>query len=451
MKPRALFFLFLALMLIQSSAGPYLLAADSGSYDMLIVGPEGYETSVGRFIDFKTGQGIKARFSPIESISNSQSGSNAVRCLHDFVASERERAGIRYLLLVGTYDQVPTKYVYSPSYEYGLADYNYKPTDWYYGVPDWNDSEVGMLGGNLPEIAVGRLPVKDEEELERTLSKIIEVETNLEPGPLLVLGDMDVAQDSALGATHLYYSSNVNLTSQLLIRLLSSGAAHVITYSHGTASALWTSDSDGQWKILMSYEQVPEINRTYGIQYMIACFTGALDLGNESLARVLITSTKGPALVIASSRIEMSGNLISSKFWEEFLSTGDVGGSMVGALCSYLLDRTLFSSEEYSFQYYNSYLDKVVYGDISWEVRTSTRNSVVSSVPPVESAPLVPPDEIVRATGPTAPYVELFALLSAVGTLSSGVLVVGVRRWRTFDTTTRTHATRDGRRQDQVP
>jgi hypothetical protein len=307
-----------------------------------------------------------------------------------------------------------------------------------------------MLGGNLPEIAVGRLPVKDEEELERTLSKIIEVETNLEPGPLLVLGDMDVAQDSALGATHLYYSSNVNLTSQLLIRLLSDGATHVISYSHGTTSALWASDSDGQWRILMSYERVAEINRTYGIQYMIACFTGALDLGNESLARVLITSAKGPALVIASSRVEMSGNLISSKFWEEFLSTGDVGGSMVRALRSYLLDRTLFSSE-YSFQYYNSYLDKVVYGDISWKAGTSVKNSVVSSVPSAVSAPSSPSNEILGAAGAAAPHMELLALLSAVGTLSGSVLVIGVRRWRAFGATTRARATRDGRRQNRVP
>lgn len=450
MKPRALFFLFLALMLIQSSAGPYLLAADLGSYDMLIVGPEGYETSVGRFIDFKTGQGIKARFFSIEFINKNQSEPSTVRRLHDFVASERERAGIRYLLLVGTYDQVPTKYVYSPSYEYGLADYNYKPSDWYYAVPDWNDSEVGMLGGNLPEIAVGRLPVKDGEELERTLSKIIDVETNLEPGPLLVLGDMDVAQDSALSAPHLYYSSSVNLTSQLLIRLLSNEATHVISYSHGTTSALWTSDSDGQWRILMSCEQVSELNRTYGIQYMIACFTGALDLGNESLARVLITSAKGPALVIASSRVEISGNLISSRFWEEFLSTGDVGSSMVEALRSYLLDRTLFSSE-YSFQYYSSYLDKVVYGDISWKAGTSMKNSVVSSVIPAESAASSPSNEILGATGPAVPPIELLALLSAAGTLSGGVLVVGVRRRHAFDAATKARATRGGRRQDRTP
>jgi len=378
MKTRALLFVLLALILIQSTAGSGVLACDSGCYDVLVVGPERYRTSMERFIDFKRGQGTNVRYFSIEAICENQSELDRERSLHDFVASERKGKGIRYLLLVGTYDQVPTKYVYSPSYECGLADYNFKPSDWYYGVPDWNDSEVGILGGNLPEVAVGRLPVRDEEELERTISKVIEEETNFEPGPLLVLGDADVVQDSALATPHLYYSSSVNLTSQVLVRLLSSGTANVISYSHGTVSALWTSDSNGRWRILMSCEQVPEITATYGIQYMIACFTGALDLGNESLARALITSAKGPALVVASTRVEMSGDLISSRFWDEFLKSSDVGGSMVRALRSYLLDQSIFSPGEYSFQYYSSYLDKAVYGDISWVVRSNRSDQSAS-------------------------------------------------------------------------
>jgi len=428
MKGRALFLLLLALVLIQSSTGPQLLADSSGSYGMLIVGPETYGTAIGGFIDFKASQGVEACYVSIEFINRNQSDSGTVRRLHDFVASEHERAGIRYLLLVGTYDQVPTKYVYSPSYEYGLADYNYKPTDWYYGVPEWKDSEVGLLGGNLPEIAVGRLPVKNEEELERTLAKIVGVEANLESGSFLVFGDVNVALESALSAPYVYYSSNVNLTSKPLTQLLSSGAMHVVSYSHGTASALWTSDSNGEWKILMSCEQVPEINRTYGIQYIIACFTGALDLGNESLARVLITSPKGPALVIASSRIEMSGNLISSRFWEAMLGTGDVGGSIVEALRSYLLDQTIFPSGEYVFDYYNSYLNKVVYGDVSWMVSSQDRSPSASSGAPVQSSSQAPATGEVQSAGDTMiGSAELLAWLSAAGALSGCVLIAKAR------------------------
>ena len=116
----------------------------------------------------------------------------------------------------------------------------------------------------------------------------------------------------------------------------------------------------------MTCADVPDITRTYGIQYLVACFTGAIDLGNESLARSLLVSQTGPALVIASSRTEASSDSISSEFWSAFFETGDVGGSFVRAISSYLSDASMFSLQEPKLQMYNSYLTKVIYGDISW-------------------------------------------------------------------------------------
>lgn len=427
MRGRVLFVVITALVLIQSGAEP-LLASGSESYDLLIVGPEIYRTATEGFMRFKASQGVEARYVSTESIGGNKDASSMVRMLHELIASEHDAAGIRYVLLVGTYDQVPTKYVYSPSYEYGLADYNYKPTDWYYGVPKWNDSAVGLLGGNIPEIAVGRLPVKDEEELERTLAKIVDVETNIEPGPLLVFGDNNVALDSVLSVPHIFYSTKMNVTSVSLTQVLSSGAMYVTSYSHGTASALWTSNSKGEWKILMNCEQVSEINRTYGIQYITACFTGALDLGNESLARALITSPKGPAVVIASSRIEMSGNMISSKFWEAMSDTGDVGGSIIEALRSYLLDQTIFQSGKHVFHYYNSYLDKVVYGDVSWTVKSREMNPSASSGFLAQSSLQTPATGGVQSARETMiGSADLLAWLSAAGALLGWVVFTRVR------------------------
>jgi len=346
--------------------------------------------------------------------------------IHELVASEHDAAGIKYVLLVGTYDQVPTKYVYSPSSEYGYADFNYKPTDWYYGVPKWNDSTVGLMGGNIPEIAVGRLPVKNADELERTLAKIVDVETNLKAGPILVFGDTNVALDSPLGAPYVFYSADVNVTSESLTHVLSSGPMHVISYSHGTASALWTGDPKGGAKLLMSYEQVPQINSTYGIQYIIACFTGALDLGNESLARTLITSQTGPALVVASSRIEMSGNMISSRFWKAMSDTGNVGSAIIEALSSYLLDQAIFQPGEYAFQYYNSYLDKVVYGDVSWTVRTQEGGSSLSSYDATQSSSQTVAAGKVQTAGETVGPTDLLTWFSGAGTLAGSALIAGV-------------------------
>jgi hypothetical protein len=308
-------------------------AVNAEPYDLLIVGSESYRTMIQRFIDFKLSQGVAARYVSVESLNVSLQGSDLVGRLHEFVAEEYRRSGIRCLLLVGTFDQVPTRYVYSPSDELGLADFNYKPTDWYYAVPDWDDAKIGLLGGNIPKIAVGRLPVRSEEELNQTLSKIIEAETHLSPGSFLVFDDFnDTPEPLGPGVPYTYYVCDANLTGKPLSHMLSSGVTYALSLTHGSPSALWMQTTSGDWRTLMTYEDAHDIEATIGIYYLVACFTGALDLENESLARALIASSTGPALVIASSRTETSDNPISSKFWNAFLTTGDVGGSFLQAL-----------------------------------------------------------------------------------------------------------------------
>jgi len=386
-RPSTTFTLILSFCMILAALSTSLVngTVNAEPYELLIIGLESYRTRIQRFIGVKQSQGIPARYISIESINTSLQGPDIVWRLHEFVAEEYERSGIRYLLLVGPYDQVPTRYTYSPSHELGLADFNYKPTDWYYAVPDWEDSKIGLLGGNIPKIAVGRLPVRNEEELDQTLSKIIEVETNLSPGSFLVFDDLNVALEPVPSVPHTYYASDSNLTSKPLSQMLSSGVAHVVTYTHGSPSALWTKAISGECGTLMTYKDVSDIEATYGIHYLVACFAGALDLENESLARALITSSTGPALVIASSRTEASDNHIPSSFWEDFFNTGDVGGSFLEALQSYLSDQTVFSPQEPMFQRYNLYLNKVVYGDISWRVKDPRKNIVVCSAPALRS------------------------------------------------------------------
>lgn len=357
------------------------------SYELLIVGLEAYRSVIQRFIDFKQSQGVAARFVSIEYVNASVQGPDIVRLLHEFVASEYRRSGIKYLLLIGTYDEVPTKYVYSPSYEYGFADFNYKPTDWYYGVPDWTDSQIGLLGGNIPTIAVGRLPVSNEEELNRTISKIIELETHPSRGLFLIFSGLNMTFEPTLSFSYTYYSSDSNSTSEPLSQILSGEVAYTITYTHGSPSALWTRATDGEWETLMTNDDVSSIEATYNIQYLVACFAGALDLENGSLARSLIISSEGPALVIASSRTESYDNEILSGFWENFFSTEDVGSSILEALQSYLSDQTVFNSQNPMFQEYNFYLDKVVYGDISWTFKDPKENIIVNSTPPTQPKP----------------------------------------------------------------
>jgi hypothetical protein len=362
-------------------------AQTSDSYDLLIIGPERYGDLIAQFSEFKASQGVAARYVTTGSLGRRDSDAELVRSIHDFVAGEYERAGIRYLLLVGTYDQVPTRYVYSPSDELGLADFSYKPTDWYFGVPDWQDSEIGLLGGNVPSIAVGRLPVKNEEELGQVLRKIMSVEASREQGIFLSIGDSTAAMAQTLGIPQVSYSFDVDSPIISIEKALSNDVAYVMSYSHGTASALWTRTRQGTWEQLMTLDDVPKIQTTYMIHYLAACFTGAIDLPNESLARSLLVSPTGPAMVIASTRTEGSGDAISSVFWSELFATGNVGLSFLKAIQSYLTDGSIFSAREASFRQYNYYLNKVIYGDISWTIEEpkATVKSCESPPAPVAS------------------------------------------------------------------
>lgn len=376
--------LILVLTIVPFQKDPLLrsvLAEASGSYDLLIIGPESYRIRLQEFLDFKAVQGIDANYFSIEWVDANVPGKCTVERLHEFVAREYRQFNIKYLLLVGTYEQIPTKYVYSPSDELGLADFNYKPSDWYYAVPDWRDSEIGFLGGNIPKIAVGRLPVRSEEELERTLQKIIREEADFQPGLFLILNDRNVNADSLLNALNTCRTLSINMTSIALDEPFFNNITYLVSITHGNPDALFTRTADGEWKILLASEDVGKIKKTYAIHYMVACFTGALDLGNESLARVLITSAGGPALIIASCRIEWSNNPILPRFWERFFTTGDVGSSFVEAVESYLLDRNIFSSSKPSFSSYNFYLNKVIYGDVSWRIKDSEKSVVKTGFP----------------------------------------------------------------------
>ncbi|MBS7610053.1 hypothetical protein KEJ19_05755 [Candidatus Bathyarchaeota archaeon] len=368
--------------------------SNSDPYDLLIIGPEAYRSSLQRFIDFKRTQGIIAKYFSIEEINACLAAIKSIADLpltekiHAFVSREYERSGIKYLLLAGTYASVPTKYVYSPSYEFEIADFNYKPTDWYYAVPEWKDSQIGLLRGNLPEIAVGRLPVKDEEELERLLSKIILVEGRLRAGSFLVFGD-SIESEALLSVPYVFYEADGNLTEKIKSNTLFHGVSYAMSCSHGSPSTLWTKETDGEWKALLSSKDIKGIESIYGIHYLFACFTGALDLEveeGESLARALIVSAKGPALVIASSRTDGSDTEIPSYFWNAFFETGDVGRSFLYALRRYLSDPSIFSKETPRYQYYNFYLTKVIYGDVSWRVKDPRRTVLALS----ENLPMNP-------------------------------------------------------------
>jgi methylglyoxal synthase len=113
--------LFVSLFVVSTLLPLNRVALASGSYDLLIIGPKTYEHALQRFIQFKQSQGIDAHYASVEEITEGFQGSEKSLAIHDFVAEEFLRSGIRYLLLVGMYEDIPPKYVYCPSDDFGIA------------------------------------------------------------------------------------------------------------------------------------------------------------------------------------------------------------------------------------------------------------------------------------------------------------------------------------------
>ncbi|MEM2704021.1 MAG: C25 family cysteine peptidase [Candidatus Bathyarchaeia archaeon] len=345
------------------------ILASADGYEFLIIGPEAYQHCLETFILFKQSLGVSARYVSVEWISKNFQDVDLAWGIHKFVAGEFEKCGIKYLLLVGCYDQVPTRYIYSPSDEGGFANFNYKPSDWFYGVPDWQDSRVGLLEGNIPKIAVGRIPAKNNEELEQTISKIIMVESNPPEGSFLIFQDESLLSKHLIDSSIVLKAQTKDISNDYLIGILSGDVAHTLIYAHGSPLVLWASTFNGSYVPILTVEDAGLINRTYGIHYLVACFAGALDLEDECLARVLMTSKTGPILVVANSRTEALDNPIPSIFWHNFFQTGDVADALIKAITSYLKNSEVFDTQRPLFQKYNLYLCQVVYGDVSWKVR----------------------------------------------------------------------------------
>ncbi len=361
-----------------------LISVDSGiaildGYDLLIIGPQSCSSAIQRFVDFKESQGTIARYFSVQSVEQTREEPDLVSKIHGFVSAQIRDSGIKYLILIGTYDELPTRYVYSPSDEMGLADFNCKPTDWYYAVPNWSDSDIGLLGANMPMIAVGRIPVKSERELDGIVSKIISIESRASAIELVMFGDQRMLPETLSYEPMVQRGLEIPQTSGGLRQLLGRTTGYVTSYTHGTPQALWTRDSNGDWIPTLTTEDAGGLDEAYGIHFLVACFAGAIDMGNESLARALLLSSGGPALVIASARSDQCDSPIPALFWERFSRSGDVGGSLVQSIRDYLLDPSFFTPQNPMFQRYNLYLTKVAYGDVSWRLPDRVRASILAS------------------------------------------------------------------------
>lgn len=215
---------------------------------------------------------------------------------------------------------------------------------------------------NIPDAVVGRLPVDHPDQLKTLIRRIAARESSRDFGPwrgqiqlIGGVGGFGMVADRAIESVtrsivtgvlppetrtsvvyaspgHPFFPQEANFTDAVLNRY-QRGARFWVYAGHGRVTALDRVPNTISGQPVLDQQTVQQLNRPAGespIAVMLACYTGAMDAREDSLAEEMILCDGGPIAVLAGSRVTMPyGNstaavgLIKGVFQQQLPRLGD--------------------------------------------------------------------------------------------------------------------------------
>jgi len=193
---------------ISSIIGSILVSANvdnsklkiNNKYDMIIIAPEKFSSSIVNLINHKNNLGIITYFISIDDIYEGKyfevKGRDYQEKIKFFIKDAIETWEITYVLFVGSSKDVPIRYCYnndmygtenrfvSDLYYADIYDENYNFSSWdfdndgLYGEWNGNESDDKLIDLK-PDICLGRLACINTKELETVIAKIIKYENQI--------------------------------------------------------------------------------------------------------------------------------------------------------------------------------------------------------------------------------------------------------------------------------
>jgi hypothetical protein len=330
----------------------YLNASHAASGHVILVCPPDFTDAIQPWIVQRQSEGLS-----ITTIQPPASG-QALRAKIKNNATEKTR----YVLLVGdapvygqaadSSRQTPILYLRTTV----TAKWGSTPTlssDMLYGDFD---------GDFIPEAAVGRLPVDRASQLKTWITRILARETSDDFGSwrsrvqvVAGLGGFGKLADAAIESvtrsivtgmlptdtrTHIYYASpghpfcpDEQSFTDAILENFSEGTRFWVYAGHGQVTELDRVAPSLGGKAVLDRESVKNFVTAPSnapIAVMLACFTGACDASEDSIAEQMVLNERGPVAVFAGSRITMPyGNataaigLINGVFHQKLPRLGD--------------------------------------------------------------------------------------------------------------------------------
>jgi len=166
-------------------------ALDDPLLDQVIITASAYETEANALAVWRNATQVRTSVFTTDWIYSNYGGVDEAKKIRNFIGDMFNSTGIRYVVLFGDVDDVPTRFAYVPDGDEGPPDGILVPTDYYYECLEgtWdpngdglyanlvNDTEIDFI----PEVSVGRLSVNNATTASHVVNKIIEYEKNIDP------------------------------------------------------------------------------------------------------------------------------------------------------------------------------------------------------------------------------------------------------------------------------
>ena len=306
------------------------------THDMIILCPNNLKTNdLIEFAERKTGTGVDSIIVTKSEITGEtyfpSQGDDEAEKIKYFIYNAVKEWDIKYVLLVGDIDQMPTRITHvndgwpdveaSDLYFADVLDSSNNFCDWNYD----NDNNYGEYDGSnidhadlYPDVHLGRFPASSESELSTLIDKTLTYEYTAigqEWFNNAILCGMDTFSGGTPEGEYLsdyiashyltdfevtkLYETQGTLNTQAIKTNMNLGAGFASFSDHGTHSAWGGSEfSSSDMKSLINGNKLPFVN-------FDACLTGEFDQGSsDCLAEeTLLNPNGGGVAVVASSRV----------------------------------------------------------------------------------------------------------------------------------------------------